>query len=163
MNAKVINWNDRIEPELALMGHRNWIVVADAAYPAQTSPGIETVHTGADEVVVLREVLQALDRSEHVNPIVWLDAEMQHLDEALAPGIGQYRQELEGLLHGRSTQRLPHAELIARLDAAGKTFRVLLLKTDLQLPYTSVFLELDCGYWGPEQERQLRERMDAST
>jgi len=24
------------------------------------------------------------------------------------------------------------------------------LKTDMKLPYTSVFLLLDCGYWGPE-------------
>jgi len=27
------------------------------------------------------------------------------------------------------------------------------------LPYTSVFLQMDCAYWGPEQEKQLRDQM----
>jgi hypothetical protein len=36
---------------------------------------------------------------------------------------------------------------------------VLILKTDLTLPYTSVFIELDCGYWGPEKEQALRAMM----
>jgi hypothetical protein len=47
------------------------------------------------------------------------------------------------------------------LDKAAETFRVLVLKTDLALPYTSVFLELDCGYWSPGAERRLREAMKA--
>jgi hypothetical protein len=29
--------------------------------------------------------------------------------------------------------------------------------TNLTLPYTSVFLELDCGYWSPEAEQRLRD------
>jgi hypothetical protein len=27
------------------------------------------------------------------------------------------------------------------------------------VPYTSVFLELDCGYWGPEAEAKMRGKM----
>jgi hypothetical protein len=37
---------------------------------------------------------------------------------------------------------------------------VLILKTNLRLPYTSVFIELDCGYWSPEAERRLRDKME---
>jgi hypothetical protein len=52
---------------------------------------------------------------------------------------------------------VPHEELIGKLDEAAKTFRVLILKTNLTLPYTSVFLELDCGYWDAGSEERLRQ------
>jgi hypothetical protein len=29
----------------------------------------------------------------------------------------------------------------------------------MTLPYTSVFLQLDCGYWSADAERRLREAM----
>jgi hypothetical protein len=29
----------------------------------------------------------------------------------------------------------------------------------LTIPYTSVFLRLDCGYWTDEQEKKLRAKM----
>jgi hypothetical protein len=41
-------WQTKLQQELPLLGHRNWIVVVDSAYPWQTSPGIETVETGSD-------------------------------------------------------------------------------------------------------------------
>jgi hypothetical protein len=34
-----------------------------------------------------------------------------------------------------------------------------MIKTDLALPYTTVFMELDCGYWSPENEAKMREAM----
>jgi hypothetical protein len=34
-----------------------------------------------------------------------------------------------------------------------------MIKTDLALPYTSAFLELDCGYWPAEAEQKLRQKM----
>ena len=52
-------------------------------------------------------------------------------------------------------------EIIAKLDEAGKTFHVLVLKTRMTIPYTSVFVRLDCGYWTEEQEKKLREKMGA--
>jgi hypothetical protein len=36
------------------------------------------------------------------------------------------------------------------------------LKTNMTLPYTSVFIELDCGYWSPEAEARLRAAMEAA-
>ena len=43
-----------------------------------------------------------------------------------------------------------------------KMFNVLLLKTDMVLPYTSVFLQLDCGYWNAEKEQRLRDALGKS-
>ena len=45
------------------------------------------------------------------------------------------------------------------LDESSSLFRVLVIKTNCTLPYTSVFLQLDCSYWGPENEKVLRENM----
>jgi hypothetical protein len=58
-----------------------------------------------------------------------------------------------------AVQSLPHEEIISKLDQAGQTFRVLIIKTNLTIPYTSVFLQLDCAYWSAEAEQKLRGAM----
>ena len=50
-------------------------------------------------------------------------------------------------------------EIISKLDEAGKTFHILVLKTSLTIPYTSVFVRLECGYWGADAEKRLRAAM----
>jgi L-fucose mutarotase/ribose pyranase (RbsD/FucU family) len=150
-------WLRRVASELPLMGHRNWIVIADSAYPAQSRAGIETIATGSDQIEVVTAVLGMLDQARHVRPIILVDSEMQYVAEESAPGITAYREALGRLLSGRAVNPIPHEELIARLDKAGETFRVLILKTTLTLPYTSVFVQLDCGYWSAGAEQKLRE------
>jgi hypothetical protein len=152
-------WEKKLLLELPALGHRNWIVVADSAYPAQISPGIEVVVSGEDHFVVLGKVLKALDASRHVRPKIYLDKELSHLSDDLAPGIVACKGRLDDMLKGREVKPLLHEELIARLDQVAKTFRVLMIKTNLTLPYTSVFMELDCGYWSPESEQKLRKKM----
>ena len=151
------NWRRKLAQELPVLGHRNWILIADSAYPAQSRAGIETIATGADQIEVVRTVLGALDNAKHVRATVYLDEEMEYILEKDAPGINAYRKELTALLAKRTVKSVPHEELIAKLDEAAKTFRVLILKTKLTLPYTSVFLELDCGYWDAESEQKLRQ------
>jgi len=153
------DWRAELAASLPLLGHRNWIVVADAAYPEQISPGIDTIATGAGQIEAVRAVLEALDGARHVSPIIHIDAEMGHLQEAWAPGIGAYREQLAQVLGARPVNTLPHEEIIARLGEAGRAFRVLILKTTLAVPYTSVFFQLDCGYWSPENEARLRQAM----
>ena len=43
----------------------------------------------------------------------------------------------------------------------GKTFHIVILKTTLTVPYTSVFLQLNCKYWSDDAEGQLRKAMSA--
>lgn len=156
-SSQAADWNDKLEKELPLFGHRNWIVIVDAAYPAQSRAGIETVVTEADHLEVVKGVLDALDRCKHVRPVVFLDEELNHVPEENARGIKVLREKLKKALGRREVNSLPHEEIIGKLDKAGETFRVLVLKTNLTLPYTSVFLQLDCGYWSPEAEKKLRE------
>ena len=155
-------WEHTLRTQLPLLGHRNWIVIADAAYPWQTAPGIETVYADAEQLKVVKAVLDALTRTKHVKPIIHTDAELKHVAETNAPGITAYRTGLDKLLAQRPVQVLPHESIIGKLDEAGKTFKVLLIKTPLTLPYTSVFLQLDCGYWNADAESELRAAIKAA-
>jgi L-fucose mutarotase/ribose pyranase (RbsD/FucU family) len=153
------DWRQVLRRRLPEYGHRNWIVVADSAYPAQSAPGIETIVSGQGQVEVLRAVLEVLRHAPHVTPIVHVDQELELLDEEDAHGITTYRQDLETLFQGRPVERLPHEQIIKNLDAVSQAFRVLIIKTNITLPYTSVFLQLDCAYWGGDAEKRLREKM----
>ena len=153
------DWRARLSEELPLLGHRNWIAVVDSAYPLQTSAGIETVETNAEQLDVVRAVLDELGKVKHVRPVVFTDVELKMVPESDAAGVTAYREALNAALRGRGMQSLPHEEIIGKLDEAGETFHVLVLKTKMTIPYTSVFLRLDCGYWSEEQEQRLRERM----
>lgn len=157
--AKAPAWMDTLAGYLPALGHRNWIVVADSAFPLQISPGIETIATGEDHFAVLDEVLKAVDGAKHIRPKIWLDKELAFVTEDLAPGADEAKRRLEKVLEGRGAAPVLHEELISRLDQAGKAFKIVMVKTTLAVPYTSVFLELDCGYWPAENEAKLREKM----
>lgn len=152
-------WKKDLSEQLPLLGHRNWVVVADSAYPLQTAPGIETIYVGGDHVEVVSEVLELVAQQKHVRPVIFIDAELEHVDEAHALGIESVRGKLQSLLKGSGAQSLRHEAIIKQLDAAGESFKVVIIKTDLVLPYTSVFIRLDCGYWSAEAENALRESM----
>jgi hypothetical protein len=88
------------------------------------------------------------------------DAELAEVPEADALGITEYRTELAELISACEGHRsLPHEEIIAKLDKAAAMFNVLILKTNLAIPYTSVFFELDCKYWNAKAEERLRRAM----
>lgn len=144
---------------LPALGHRNWIVIADSAYPLQISPGIETITVKDSQLSAVRKTLQALSKTKHVRPTIYLDRELAYVPEKHAPGITKFRGELNKVLIGKRAQRLPHEEIIAKLDEAGKTFKVLLIKTPHIQPYTSVFFQLECGYWSDQAEKDLRDAM----
>jgi hypothetical protein len=153
------NWQQMVKDELPLLGHRNWIVVVDSAYPLQTSPGIETVSTDANQLDVLDFVLNAISHSEHVRPIVHTDKELEFVDEHDAPGVEKYREDLKTRLSGLDADSMLHDDLIAKLKETGASFHVLILKTKMTIPYTSVFIQLDCRYWSAASEVKLREAM----
>jgi L-fucose mutarotase/ribose pyranase (RbsD/FucU family) len=163
LTAKVLDWERRLGDTLSLFGHRNWIVVADAAYPAQSNAGIETICMGADQIHVLRRVTDAIAAARHIRANIYLDCDLQFVSESDAPGVASYRRELELLMANAVVNRLPHEQIIAKLDQSAQVFRVLILKTELTIPYTSVFFELDCGYWSREAEKRLREAMAQSS
>jgi D-ribose pyranose/furanose isomerase RbsD len=154
------DWHARLAEILPLLGHRNWIMIVDSAYPLQSSAGVETLETNTDQMQVIHEVLNAIDSSIHVRPIVYMDAELPFLTEKDAPGVTTYRDGIKGALGGRKITSLPHEQIIAKVDEVGKTFHIVVLKTTMTVPYTSVFLQLNCKYWSDEAEEQLRKAMN---
>jgi hypothetical protein len=153
------DWYSKLMERAPKFGHRNWICVVDSAYPSQTSPGIETLVTGGDQLDVLKQVIAALATQRHVRPVYYLDAELDYVPEAESAGADKYRADLAQTLAGADVKKVLHADIIDKLDAAGAKFHVLMLKTTLAVPYTSVFIELDCGYWSPESEQRMRAAM----
>jgi hypothetical protein len=158
-NPATISWRQALQDRLPLLGHRNWIVVADSAYPARSRDGIETIVSDADHLEVVQGVLAGVVSSRHVRPMVYTDRELESVEEEDAPGISAYRQQLSGLLTDFAVDDLPHEQIISALDQASRTFRVLIIKTNMTIPYTSVFLELDCSYWNEYAECRLRAAM----
>src|ERR1700734_1136980 len=139
------NWESQLETLLPLYGHRNWIVVADSAYPAQSKPGIETVVSGAGQLEVARKVLDAVNATSHVRANIYLDRELDFVSDADAPGVTRYGRQLNALLKGANTIPMLHEQIIAKLDQVSQVFRVLIIKTDLTFPYTTVLFQLGCA------------------
>jgi len=155
------DWQTRLGQMMPLLGHRNWIMIVDSAYPLQSSAGVETLETNADQMEVIRKVLGVIDSSIHVRPIVYMDAELPFVPEKDAPGVTKYRDEIKTALAGRQITALPHEQIIAKVDEVGKTFHIVILKTTMTVPYSSVFLQLNCKYWSDDAEAQLRKAMSA--
>src|ERR1700747_980409 len=122
-------WQTTVDQNLPLLGHRNWILIVDSAYPLQSSPGVETVETNADQLDVIRYVLGAINKSIHVRPDIFMDAELPYVQEEDAPGTSAYRDAIAKLLDGQNIQSELHEKLIEDVDRAGKVVNVLILKT----------------------------------
>jgi len=156
-------WKQQLDKELPLLGHRNWILVVDKAFPMQTSPGMEVINTDEKLLPVLRYTLQRIHESTHVKPIVYTDKEIGYITEAQSPGVEAYKSQLKDILGTAGAQSLLHDSVFVRMDASSKLFKILVLKTNETLAYSSVFLQLDCAYWNAEKEGQLREAMKGAT
>jgi hypothetical protein len=157
-----VSWREKLAQAMPLLGHRNWILIVDSAYPLQASPGIETIETDSGQLEVLHHVLAVMDRSIHVRPVIQLDAELPFVPEQDAPGVSAYRAEIADLLRVYPVENVPHDRIIAGIEDASQHFNVLVLKTNMTLPYTSVFIRLDCKYWGADAEAHMRAKMAAA-
>lgn len=154
-----ISWQSTLEQDLHLLGHRNWILVVDKAFPEQSSPGMKYIYVEQDLLPTLEYVLEKVEASSHVKPIIFQDKELSYITEEQIEGIAAFRSEAEKILEGKEVNTLLHDEVFSMLDESSSLFRVLVIKTNCTIPYTSVFLQLDCSYWNSDQENALREAM----
>ncbi len=150
----------QLAPHLDVLGARNWIVVADPAYPILAGEGIDVLTLEAGAADTLREVLDSLEADGSLTPRLWLCSELEAVPEKRAPGVRRYRRELRKL-----TARHLHYEVADRIIAlqlaqAAQTYRILYIKTTTPLPYSSVAIELDSGYWNSDDETELRGRLE---
>ena len=148
------DWNVFLEDVLPMLGHRNWIVITDMAYPLQSGQGITTLFADEPYLEVLKTVNEKIKAAPHVFAHVYNDKELEYITEEMVPGIGELRSGIRSIC-GPEARSVMHEELISRLDEAGKLFSVLIIKTPLTVPYTTTFFELDCAYWDSVRQSTL--------
>ena len=115
----------------------------EAAFPIHSRRGLSVVQLNGEIPDVVDAVERVIEEKSHVKPRLYVATEAASVPYDYAPGIKNYRDQLEEALHGRETVQLDHAMLMRMLKDASKTYRVLVIKTRSALPYTSVFME----YW----------------
>ena len=155
-NRASAEWQKTFEERLLVYGHRNWIIVADAAFPAYSQNGIETIVADQDLSAVLHYVARAISSSRHVRANVFLDQELHFIQEYDYPGVADIRNAIASTFDQTMLSSIPHAQVLSDIHEVGKTFRILLIKTNTTIPYTSVYLRLDCGYMSDEVDHQIR-------
>lgn len=154
-------WKDQLYKNLALVGARNWIVIAEASFPAYTGPGIKTMVSDKKSDEVLLEVLDILEEEAHVLPRIMISSELRSVTEDYAPGIKRYRNNINKMLPGRQHFELMSRTINSLIEDASKQFNVLVIKTKTALPYSNIYIELDSGYWNSESETALRKKLEA--
>jgi D-ribose pyranose/furanose isomerase RbsD len=153
-------WKAAVNRQVGQLGYRNWIVVAEASFPAHSRPGVRQVTATEEIPEVLDYVLHTLEQTENVRPQVYTTRELRSVENDFAPGIDDLRKRLKTSLHGHEPTELDQQSLLALLQDANRSFDVLVIRTPTALPYASVFLELQPGYWDVDSETRLRERIE---
>jgi D-ribose pyranose/furanose isomerase RbsD len=153
-------WHAAVDRQAEQLGYRNWIVIAEASFPAQNRPGIRQVTASVEVPEALDYVLNALEQTENVRSHIYLPRELRSVENDFAPGIDELRKRLKDSLHGHEAAELEQQSLLTLLEDANRSFDVLVIRTTTALPYSSVFLELQPGYWDVDSETRLREKME---
>lgn len=153
-------WEAAVERQAGQLGYRNWIVIAEASFPAHNRPGIRQVNAPVDVPDALDHVLKILEQTESVRPQIYVSRELRSVENDFAPGIDELRKKLQNSLHGHETTELDQQSLLTLLEDASGSFDVLVIRTPTALPYSSVFLELQPGYWDVDSENRLREKIE---
>lgn len=156
--TKPYSWSEEFHHQLPYLGHRNWIVITDMAYPLQSGEGITTLYADQPYLEVLSEVKKQIDAAPHVFAHVWRDRELEFITEEMVPGIDLLKKDISRVC-GSEAQSVAHETLIKRLDEAGQLYQVLIIKTPMTIPYTTTFFELDCAYWDADRQQKLNEAM----
>ncbi len=153
------DWKGSVSRQVNQLGYRNWIVIAEASFPAHNRPGFRQVNSSAEVPEVVDFVLNSIEQTQHVRPRVYLTRELRSVENDFAPGIDELRNQIIASLHGHESTELDQQSLITLLESANQSFDVLVIRTATALPYSSVFMELQPGYWDAESEERLRQRI----
>ena len=85
------NWEEILKDRLQLYGHRNWLVIADSAYPAQSRDGIETIVADEEQTTVLEDVRSFWANASTSSQPFIPTQELKFVSEEDARGITAYR------------------------------------------------------------------------
>jgi len=152
-------WGGAVSREVAALGSRNWIIVAESSFPVVSRRGTRTIVVDGEIPEVVEYIVNVLEQSENVRPRFNTARELPFLVNDLSPGVDQFRERLKVALHGHAVNQMDHRALALLAQSDADKFAVLILKTRTALPYSNVFIELDSGFWDRESEARLRQDM----
>ncbi len=153
-------WQAAVNRQSGQLGYRNWIVIAEASFPAHNRPGLRQVTASVGVPEALDYVLNTLEQTQNVRPQIYLTRELRSVENDFAPGIDELRKRVKEALHGHEATELEQQSLLTLLEDANRSFDVLVIRTTTALPYSSVFIELQPGYWDVDSETRLRDRIE---
>jgi L-fucose mutarotase/ribose pyranase (RbsD/FucU family) len=150
-------WRHVLQEKLSVFGAGNMIVVADAAYPAQSSDGVEIIKAEGSQLEIVKAIADELSYSKLLNADPMTTSELASISEQDAPGISNYRASIGQLFAGQEVKTAALADLIAKVDKTSRTLKVLVIKTTSPLPYSAVFFHLTSANWSAAAEKRLRD------
>jgi hypothetical protein len=148
-----------VEREVDALGIQNWIIVAESSFPVVTHGGVRTLVVDGEIPQIVDFIVNHLEKSETVTPSFNTARELSFVSNDRAPGIDYLREKLNKSLHGHQVRQMDNRSLILLAHSDASKYAVLVLKSKTSLPYSSVFIELDSGYWDRESEDRLRQEM----
>ena len=152
-------WKNQLDSIMPSLGHRNWVLIVDSAYPLQNSAGMEYINSNEDLLPVLKYALSAIRGSGHIRPVVFTDEELGYITTRQVPELTGFLAMKTKILERQKVQTILHDSVFKKLDTEAKLFKVLVIKTNEKIPYSSVFLQLDCAYWDAKNEKEMRDRI----
>lgn len=152
-------WGEVVSREVNALGIQNWIIIAESSFPVVSRGGVRTLVVDAEVPELVDYVVNHLERSENVTPSFNTARELPFVSNDRAPGIDQFRKDLKTALHGHEVRQMDNRSLSLLAHSDASKFAVLVLKSKTALPYSSVFIELDSGYWDRGSEDDLRREM----
>lgn len=157
-------WHKKFDSRLSLLGKDNWIIVTESSYPCRRAMGIETIATHKGLPSVLDYVLSGMDDSVHAGATAWLCSELEKVPDRDAIGITKVHHEIRRLLNDAKipVKVATEQEILKKIDTETADYNVLVLKSGTPLPYTSVYLHIDCRYWDEAREKRLRDALRSS-
>lgn len=158
VNKKVVSavWERELETEIKALGYRNWLVIADASFPFLSRSGVRTVIAPVETPEIIDSIISSMDRTQHVEPRFYTSRELRFLNNRLAPGVEEFKFDLEKAIRGYETRELDHKVLLKVIENTKEEYVVLVVKSETTIPYSTVFIELDSGYWDGQSENVLR-------
>ena len=140
------DWKAVLHRELPLLGHLNWILVVDKAFPALNASGMEVIYADDNLLNVLKYTLNKIDSSSHVRPIIYVDKEMQFMTPQLENRVNAFRDSLKNIVNNQPLHAELHDSVFTNIQKTSELFKVLVIKTNGTQAYSSVFLQLDYAY-----------------
>lgn len=155
-------WGEVVSREVNALGIQNWIIVAESSFPVVSRRGVRTIVVDAEVPELVDYVVNELEKSETVTPSFSTARELPFVKNDRAPGVDEFRKLLKTALHGHQVREMDHRSLTLLAHSDSAKYAVLVLKTKTALPYSSVFIELDSGYWDRDSEDNLRRDMTSA-